>query len=245
MKTVTRIYQPINIRLGKNYNCILIDDGCDKPCPLSPGALFGGEHYGFTIITDTKGSQKEEIYPTQYPIDAICMEGGVLKIFEKDRKETWNFDSKGTLQHSPYEELSEEEITIVYSNPSPEVPIDEPKFKDPIEIKIALDPKKSIACFEKNSRTYPLCPGVMIGDVHYGFILTIETTKGEKKVYYPTQNRIDALGSSDETDDLKIYEEGKYYPWIFNYKGKLKAKASNLKSNIPEEPSHGFVFQKK
>jgi len=245
MKTVTRIYQPINIRLGKNYNCILADKHCEKTYPLSPGALIGGEHYGFSIIVDRKGRQKEEVYSTQNPVDAICMENEVLKIFEKGKKNPWQFDEIGSLKHSPYEELSEEEIVIVHSNPSPEVPIDEPKFKDPIEIKIALDSKKSIACFEKNSSSYPLCPGVMIGDDHYGFILRVETTKGEKKVYYPTQNRIEALGSSEEKDDLKIYEEGKYHPWIFNYKGKLKAKASNPKSSFPEETSHEFVYQKK
>ena len=245
MKTVTRIYQPINIHLGKNYNCILADDCCKKEYPLNPGAILGGEHYGFVLITDTKGSQKENIYSTQYPIDAINMEGNTLKIFEKGRKESWLFDEKGFLKHSPYEELSEEELVIVYSDPSPEVPNNEPKFINPIEIKIAMDPKKSTACFEKDSISYPLCPGVMIGDEHYGFILTIETSKGEKKFYYPTQNRIDALGSNEEKDDLKIYEEGKQYPWIFNHKGKLKTKASCKKYNIPEETSNGFVLQKK
>lgn len=38
---------------------------------------------------------------------------------------------------------------------------------------------------------------------------------------------MDAIGiEEDEFRDLKIFENGKYYPWLFSYDGKFKQKAS-------------------
>ena len=76
-------------------------------------------------------------------------------------------------------------------------------------------------------KDYPLCPGVMLGTLHYGFILMFDTEHGKKEVVYPTQNRIDAIGIEGYCyNDLKVFENGKYHPWLFTFDGKFKKQAS-------------------
>lgn len=80
---------------------------------------------------------------------------------------------------------------------------------------------------EKAHEEYPLYSGAMLGNVHYGFILIVDTDKEKKEVVYPTQNRIDVVGiEGDIYGDLKVFKNRKYYPWLFGCDGKFKKEAS-------------------
>lgn len=57
-----KLIKPINIRLSKSINEIMPDDYNTKSYSLKPGAVIGGNSYGFIIIRDTKNYQKETIY---------------------------------------------------------------------------------------------------------------------------------------------------------------------------------------
>ena len=103
-----------------------------------------------------------------------------------------------------------------------------PKLENPLKVKISSDPEKSMVLHDELiKKDYPLCPGVMLGTVHYGFILIFDTENGKKEVVYPTQNRVDSIGiEGDCYNDLKVFENGKYHPWVFTYDGKFKKQAS-------------------
>ena len=83
MNLEAKMQDPICIKIGKDSNVILADKENKEEHPLVPGAMFGGEHFGFIIISDNNGKQRECFYPTQCRIEAIGIEGGVLKIFEE------------------------------------------------------------------------------------------------------------------------------------------------------------------
>ena len=88
-----KISDPVCIRLGKDSNFIMADENNKEAHPLVPGAMFGGEHYGFVLIVDYNGKQREIVYPTQCRIDAVGIEGGHLKLFEEGKKFAWRFSS--------------------------------------------------------------------------------------------------------------------------------------------------------
>lgn len=229
MSIEAKFENPICIKLGKNSNIILADKDCEEDYPLSPGVMFGKEHYGFILITDVNGRQREEIYPTQCKIQAIGIEGNVLKIFEAGKKFSWTFDKLGTLEHSVFDEFSDEfqsQINTIIENST--ILGGAPVIKNPLYIKISKNPKESVILKDENSdKDYPLHPRAIIGTVHYGFILIIDTNDGQKEVICPTQNRIDAVGIEGNYDgDLKIFENGKYHPWLFTYDGKFKQQSS-------------------
>lgn len=228
MNVEAKIENPICIRLGDNENLILADDVNKENNPLSPGAMFGGEHYGFVLIIDSNGKQKEIVYPTQCRIVAAGTSNGTLLIFEEDKKTSWRFDKSGKLEHSIFDEFTEEyrrkaDMLIAHSN----MFMGEPTLKNPISIKVSKDPNESVILeADQSGNDYPVYPGVMLGSVHYGFVLIIDTEKGQKEVYYPTQNKIDCIGTENPYADLKVYENGKYHPWRFTPSGKLKEEAS-------------------
>ena len=228
MSLEARMQNPICIKLGKDSNVILADENCKEEHSLVPGALFGGAHYGFIIISDCNGKQRECFYPTQCRIEAIGIEGGVLKIFEEGKRLSWRFTKTGNLEHSIFDDFTDEYRTkfdTIVENYN--MFMVEPKLENPLRVKISLYPKKSMVLQDKLiKRNYPLCPGVMLGTVNYGFILIFDTKYGKKEVVYPTQNRIDAIVQESYRGDLKVFENGKYHPWVFTYDGKFKNQAS-------------------
>lgn len=255
-----KISDPVCIRLGRDSNIIMADEKNKEVHPLIPGAIFGGEHYGFVLIVDHNGKQREIVHPTQCRIDAAGIEGGHLKIFEEGKKNAWIFDKTGKLEHSAFDEFTDEvrsKFDIIVENY--DMFMGEPTLKNPVSIKISENPEESVILKDENiQENYPLYPGAMLGTVHYGFILIIDTEKGQKEIIYPTHNGIDAIGiEGDVCGDLKIFEKGKYHPWVFTYKGKLKKQSSyNQYSksdkafvedcyNLNETSSDYFTLQRK
>lgn len=223
------IEDPIVIRLGKNTNTIMPDKVNKEECPLKPGAIIGGKHYGFVLIIDYNGRQKEIVYPTQCRISAAGMQDKILYIFEEKKRIPWKFNESGNLIYSAFGDFEEEFITkysaITEYN---RLFIGKPILKNPLNIRISFDPDRSVILKDELvQKDYPLHPGVVLESEHYGFIIKKETEKGIKKIVYPTQNRIDAVGiENDVYGDLKIFENGKYHPWIFTCEGELKNEAS-------------------
>lgn len=225
-----KIDKPLRIRLGLTENKILADDSCSKDYPLTPGVVVGHEHYGFSLIVDTKSGQRETIYPTQCNIQAVGLDNGILKIYENHKKNSWRFNKKGDLEHSNLDEFTED-VRSVYDlvAESPDFFVGDYKVDNPISIRIKEDPTQSVVIFDKpdGQDEYPLAPGVMIGALHYGFILVIDTENGEKEIVYPTQGNIDGVGTDSEFyTDFRVFENGKYHPWVFSSEGKLIKKAS-------------------
>lgn len=224
-----KILNPINIKLGKDSNVILADNKEKKDLPLEPGALFEGEHYGFVLISDYNGKQTETVYATQCKLEAVCIEGGDLKIFEEGKKVPWRFDKTGKLKNSILDEFTDDfkrkiDDFIVESVMNMENPV----LLNPIRINIAKSPEQSVILKdERIKKDYSLYPGLVLGNVHFGFILVVNTEEGEKEIAYPTQNRITAIGCEHSFfDDLRIFEDGKYHPWLFSHDGKLKKEAA-------------------
>jgi len=229
MKMSGKIEKPISIRLGKGYNIIMEDEDTKKEIPLVPGAMIGGEHYGFVLIIDHNGNQREVVYSTQCRIELIGMNDGVLKIFEEGKKLPWNFDKNGKLEHSAFNDFTDEFKSEFDGFTENEKAIPgEPTLLNPIRIKIAKNPQESaILKDEIITKDYPLHPGAKLGDVHYGFILMIDTDQGSKEVIYPTQNKLCAVAIEGSIwDDLKVFEDGKYHPWLFGRGGEFKQEAS-------------------
>jgi hypothetical protein len=215
--------------LGRDASILFNSNGREDSYPAKPGVMVYGEHYGFIIISNYNNVQKEFVFPTECKIDAIGVEGDTLKIFENGKKDFWRFDKNGILENSLDNsaidlERSKANIYLENFNMFDVKPI----IKNPINIKISKRASDSVILKDINVDTcYPIYPGVLLGEEHYGFIFIIDSKDCQKELFYPTQNKIDALGCDNGFyDDLKIYEEGKYFPWVFSYDGKLKSKAS-------------------
>lgn len=246
MNIEARIIDPICIRLGKDTNFIMADEKNEKNHPLEPGVVCSGENYGFVLITDHNGVQKETVYATQCRIQGIGIDSsGFLRVFEESKKIPWIFSKDGKLEQSTFDQFTDEFNAADFiiqnydifvkkpnaGNPIPDLADEhngEPSFINPIKIRITRNPEKSVILKDENIKDdYPLYPGAVIGDIHYGFVLIIDTEKGQKEVTYFTQNRIDAVGIEESIcGDLKIYERGKYHPWVFTYDGNFKKEAS-------------------
>ena len=230
MNNERKIENPICIRFGGSENVVLADEFTDQNTPLTPGVMFGGNHFGFVLITDTNGKQKETVYPTESKIAAVGNMNGNLKIFEEGKKYPWVFNKSGMSQSSKCGEYMDDcrsKADTVVENYD-EFVEEKPVLKNPIRIKIAKNPYGSVILKDELvDKDYPLYPGVMFGTEHYGFIFIIETEDGEKEISYPTENNIIGIGMDDTViSKLKIYETGKYHPWVFTYKGELEKKAS-------------------
>lgn len=226
-----KIEKPICIRLTKDSNFIMADNNCKLEHQLTQGVMFGGEHYGFILIIDNSEIQREYVYPTQCKIQAIGMENDLLKIFEDGKKSYWIFNKKGKLEKSAFGELVDgfrDGFNTIVENY--DMFITEPIVKNPIKIK--FDKYLMNCVIQKDEfidKDYPLYPGLVLGTEHYGFIITIENEDGlQKETIYPTNNRIDGLGMEHhDMADLKIYENGKYNPWVFTFRGAFKQKATH------------------
>lgn len=229
MLVEAKILDPVCIRIGKDCNIVMVDKNNKETCPLSPGVFFGKDHYGFVLIVDTSKGQKEIVYPTQCKIVGAGMENGILYIYEDRKKIGWKFDNVGNLKQSAYNEFTDKfksNFNIIVENE--EAFMGKPSLKNPISIKISKDSFNSVILKDKFiDKDYSLYPGAIIGGEHYGFILLIDTEKGTKKRIYPTQNRIDAIGIEGNVfGDLKVYENGKYHPWVFTCEGNFEKTSS-------------------
>lgn len=226
MNIESKIENPICIRIGTTENVILSKDGNEPNVPLNPGAMFDGDHYGFVLITDANGKQKERVYPTQCSINAVDIKNGFLRVFEVGKELPWTFNRSGKVEHSPFGEFTFEyrsELDIPKG-----MPMEEPILKNPLSVKISKNPEESVILKDETIKEdYPLYPGVVLETEHYGFILIIDTDEGQREVYYPTQNRIDAIGiDGNAFGDIKVFESGKYHPWLFSNDGEFKQEAS-------------------
>lgn len=225
-----RILKPISIKLDKGSGVVLEDTDSTEELSLIPGVVFGNEHYGFILITNNNGKQREIVYQTECRIDAVGIESGVLKVFEEGKRDCWRFDLKGNLEKSLYNAPVEEKqdlYGIVSDNHN--MFLGEPIVKNPISLKIDRKvPERSVILSDDGEEAdLPLYPGAMIGGEHYGFILVSDSDKGQKEVIYPTQNKIEAIGCDTcYCNIIKVYEQGKYFPWEFTNEGKLEKEAS-------------------
>lgn len=227
MKIDAKLQDPIIIKLGKEM--LILADKNNPNLSLKPGAIIGGEHYGFILITEVNGTQKEYVYPTQCRVDAVGIENNCLKVFEDGKRLPWRITKKGKIEHSPIDDFTTEfKIKHKPILDNPDLFLNEPIFKNPIRIKISIDPSKSVILKDDFiSQDYPLHPGVMLGTEHYGFIIITEKNGVQKETLYQTQNPIAILGiEGDIMEDLKIFEHGKYHPWLFTYSGNFKSKAA-------------------
>ena len=226
MDIESKIKNPICIRLGYNENIILADEKNEQNNSLVPGAIFSDDHYGFVLIIDANGSQKEVVYPTQCRIDAVGIEYGVLKVFEEGKKTSWRFSKSGKLEHSTFDEFTDE-YRAKFDIPVG-MPVKEPVLENPLCVKISKNPTESMILKDDFiQQDYPLYPGIMLGTKHYGFILIFDDNGCHRQICFPTQNRIDAIGiEENEFGDLKVFENGKYHPWTFTHNGKFKEEAS-------------------
>lgn len=226
MNIESKIENPICIRIGTTENVILSKDGNELNVPLNPGAMFDGDHYGFVLITDANGKQKERVYPTQCSINAVDIKNGFLRVFEVGKELPWTFNRSGKVEHSPFGEFTFEyrsELDIPKG-----MPMEEPILKNPLSVKISKNPEESVILKDETIKEdYPLYPGVVLETEHYGFILIIDTDEGQREVHYPTQNRIGAIGIEGNVfGNIKVFESGKYHPWLFSNDGEFKQEAS-------------------
>ena len=225
MSIENKIKDPICIRFGGTDNVILADDENKPDIPLDPGAMICDNRYGFVLITDVDGKQKEMVYPTQCRVNAIGVAGDVLNVYEEGKKRPWIFNKFGKLEHSPFGEFTDFiDISKIDSNIPKDMPMEDSIFKNPISIKISKNSKKRII-IQDEIIPYPLYPGVLFETEHYGFILIIDTDEVQREVWYPTQNRIIGI-EENMFNDIMIYENGKYHPWHFSDNGEFKEEAS-------------------
>ncbi len=117
MQIEPKIQEPLNLRLSKDTNVIMEDKTTSETLPLEPGAMIGGEHYGFILVTDTNKGQNEEIYPTTSRIDAVEIREGELIIYEAGKYFPWKFQLDGTLiAHAKFNELSRRDWEYLAEN---------------------------------------------------------------------------------------------------------------------------------
>lgn len=220
---------PICIRLGKNLNIIIENESGKEEYPLVPGVMFGGEHYGFILISESNGKQRETIYPTHRTIQAVGMDDATLSIFEAGKEKAWTFSRNGRLIHSSLDEPLSDGLTkadIFVRNE--DLFTGEPLLLNPVRIRMYDEPEKSrILGDDPGDIEYPLYPGAMLGSLHYGFVIIKGEDGSEVEQAYPTQNRIDAVGIEGSAyGELKVFEDGKYNPWRFTYNGEFKENSS-------------------
>lgn len=241
MRVEAKIVNPISIVLGNDERILVNQDDEQVSYPIDPGIMIAGEHYGFVIIVNHDNVQKEYVYPTQCRINAVgLISGEILEIFEDDKKFSWVFDKKGKLlkdltdKFSSYDNIFTEHKDMAY---------DIPRIENPISIRIARNSEHNVVLKDETILdNYPVHPGVMFENDHYGFILKFDedTSEGQREIVYPTQNRIDSLGvEASFWDDLKIYENGKFNPWVFSSNGTLLKESSYIECSRDD---YGFII---
>lgn len=241
MENKGKISDPIIMKLSHLGNEILPSGEILQSYDLTPGAVIGGDHFGFAIIVDKNDHQSHTLYKTDYKIQAAGIENGKLKIFEENKKEPWVFDLKGKLLNANVPEICYEPKNIVLENTTFfGVGM---KLQNPIIIKVK---KYNIEAntVEIDGKEYPLHPGALLGTENYGFIIEIDDGDSVKRVGYSTQSRIDAVGCQCHFDDIDIFEEGKYHPWKFTCQGEFisTAKYESYSRKDNEYVKQNFPF---
>ena len=179
---------------------------------------------------DANGRQTEKYYKSKCRIFGAQIINNSLCVYESGTKDYWKFSKTGKLEHMPEGSKVSTGEDIVYENVAALIG---PKVLNPIRIRVAKNPKDSVILSDNNDgKDTPICPGAMFGGERYGFILSIETNDGIKKMEYPTQNKITAIGAEYVGDeyygdaDIKVYEDGKHFPWVITSTGKFKSKSA-------------------
>lgn len=72
---------------------------------------------------------------------------------------------------------------------------------------------------------YPINPGVVLGEGHYGFVIITEKENKEVKKVYKTSTDLYGI-QLDEHNIINIFEDGFLIPWKFDRSGKLIQKAA-------------------
>lgn len=109
MKLEAKVENPLLVTLDKQQLVL-----SSETIPLKDGAVFGGDHYGFSIISKKDGEETTETYPTQCRIYGIQMDNDQLYIFEDHKYLPWKFSSDGTLISSAvFSTLKRDEIAYV------------------------------------------------------------------------------------------------------------------------------------
>lgn len=106
------MYSPIKISIDKNQwikNKLVLED---EEIPLTTGAMFGGNHYGFIIYNGIKDEELE--YPTQCKIVGVRYENGFINVFEEGKFHPWKFEKNGDLvENATFEYYSRRDIEYV------------------------------------------------------------------------------------------------------------------------------------
>lgn len=219
----TKIENPICIKIDSNNN-YLFTDGNGEVIDLKKGAVIGGSHYGFVLITEKNGKQNELVQPTQCPISALELtDSDNLIIYEENKKTGWIFKKDGTLIKSIYNEFTDEFRKGLIEKIIKEEGLYDTKehLISPLRIRIFKNKKDNEILCEDES--FPLENGLMLGGLHFGFLIEVETENGIKSKSYGTQNIVSAIDYKDSS--VRVYEDGKYHPWILTLSGKVKQQA--------------------
>ena len=68
---------------------------------------------------------------------------------------------------------------------------------------------------------YPIAPGCVVAEGHYGFIIITNKDGEQEKKEYPTLTSIYGVQLDIDTNLLVVYENGQYVPWKFKRDGEL------------------------
>ena len=233
MNIISKMDDELYIKFDGTEGELLASDERGRNLSLRPGVMVGGEHYGFVIIYDNDGKRKEISYPTQCRINSVSIEDKILKITEEGKKGSWEYDRDGELIYSLTDKFTEDYARKLMDDYEHS---DTPTCESSIRIKLTED-KNERLCYKNadDNDGINLYPGVFLGSLHFGFTLIIDKYGYHKEITYPTENRIDAVGAGkDANSDIRIYEIGKYHPWIFSSYGELKEE-SGYNIHLPKD----------
>lgn len=224
-----KIQNPIVLNIDRDGNVSMINEDDNTSISLQNGMMFGTINYGFVIISDYNGRQREVVYPTIRSIDAIGVTKYGINVYEFGIRESWEFDKRGNLvREMPDNPIMLDYPTIDKAYEHSGELLGAYRISNPITI--VLDSNEKYVLFDNGDR-YPINPGLVIGSKdHYGFILIRNINGKQTERLFPTQNPIEAIGVTSQSlgTDFDIFEEGKHFSWKFDKKGKLIRESSYL-----------------
>lgn len=233
---------PIVIKINQNECTLLADDSYDNDFAVTEHwVMFKGQHYGFILIADNNGYQKEYYYSTENSIAYVGMRNNHLLIFEQNKPDCWDFDRSGKIvdkptrmedfEKAPFASMKTDEQEMImnhFDNIGPEA-----ETNDPVTFLIKENIEDCVLLANRvGQENTSLENGVMLGGQHYGFTLIIDRKNCNKEIHFSTQFRVqgmqfekrdirDISGEHIEETYIKIYEEGKQFSWMFTKYGKL------------------------
>ena len=105
------------------------------------------DDYLFSEQLETLYQLLRKLNTTKPPLNLL----NNLKFFEESKKNAWIFDRTGKLEHSAFDEFTDEfrtKLDIIVENCN--MFMGEPTLKNPISIKIAMNPEKSVILKDEN-----------------------------------------------------------------------------------------------